>query len=81
MKYMVNFKDQTGRSQEQIVLPAGSSLKDALSWLNNTHDLDLEPKRMMILLNGKGWQQYPDGLNKTLEDGDNLILSPLVCGG
>ena len=81
VKYMVNLKDQTGQRQEQIVLPSGSCLQDALTCLNKKNDLELTIKQLMILLNGKGWQQYPDGLNKALEDGDTLILSPIVCGG
>ena len=75
------FKDQTGQRQEHIVLSSGSCLKDALLWLNHKHDFDLTAKKLMILLNGKGWQQYPDGLNTALKDGDNLILSPIVSGG
>ena len=81
MKYLVNVMNQTGQRQEQIVLPSGSCLKDALLWLKKKHDIDLTTKQLMILLNGKGWQQYPDGLNTALKDEDNLVLSPIVSGG
>jgi molybdopterin converting factor small subunit len=35
----------------------------------------------MATLNGRGWGQHPEGLDKKLAGGDEVALFPVVGGG
>ena len=81
IKYMVAVRDQTGRSQEQIALPKGSTLRDLADRLNERYTLSLPNPRVMATLNGRGWEQFPSKLATELADGDVVCLFSLLAGG
>lgn len=62
MKYMVSLKEKTGERQKELHLALGSRLEDAVNLLNSRYDLSLPSAPVMIVLNGKGWRQYPTSL-------------------
>ena len=81
IKYMVAVRDRTGRNQEQIALPKGSTLRDLADRLNERYALSLPNPRVMATLNGKGWEQFPSKLATKLADGDVVYLFSLLAGG
>jgi molybdopterin converting factor small subunit len=74
-------RDRAGLREEAVELPAGSRLAELASWLGEQRGLKLPDPLVMATLNGRGWGQYPEGLEKTLADGDEVALFPVVGGG
>jgi MoaD family protein len=81
VKYMVDLRERTGAKQEELTLPAGTTLRDVLNQLNDRYDLGLPDGRTMIVVNGQGWKQLPGGLDEELVNGDRLSLFPPIMGG
>lgn len=81
VKYLVGLRDRTGRTEEQVRLQQGSTLKDLADLLNARYDLSLPDPHIMATLNGKGWEQYPGKLSTELSDGDSVLLFPPVSAG
>lgn len=81
VKYLVSLADKTGRRSDTVKLERGSALSDLAEWLARERDLTVPDRRIMTVLNGKGWDQYPDKLETELEDGDTVLLFPPISGG
>lgn len=81
IKYFVTLREQTGRSQEQVSFPQGSVLEDVARWLNKHYDLSLPNPRVIAILNGRGWEQFPLKLATEIKDGDVICLFPPIAGG
>jgi len=81
IKYFVTLREQTGRRQEQVGLPQGAVLEDVARWLNECYALSLPNPRIMAILNGRGWEQFPLKLATEIKDGDVICLFPPIAGG
>jgi len=81
IKYLSVLRDQAGRRQEILRLPAGSRLGDVERWLREERGFAYGDRQLMFVLNGRGWGQYADGLETPLGDGDTVLLSMPVSGG
>ena len=81
VKYLSVLRDQAGRRQETLRLSAGSRLADLARWLEERHGFTYGDRQLMFVLNGRGWGQYPEGLQTPLADGDTVLLSMPVSGG
>jgi len=81
MKYLVTLKEQTGIEDEQIVLPADATLENVADWLKQRYGVSASDPQVMATLNGKGWDQYPAKLATELNDGDLVVLFPMLSGG
>jgi molybdopterin converting factor small subunit len=81
VKYLSVLRDRAGLRQEAVGLPAGSSLADLACWLEERHGFRYGDRGVMFILNGRGWAQYPEGLETRLGDGDTVLLSMPVSGG
>jgi molybdopterin converting factor small subunit len=78
---MVNLRERTGVKQEELTLPAGTTLRDVLNQLNDRYDLGLPDGTTMIVVNGQGCKQLPKRLEHELANGDRLSLFPPIFGG
>jgi len=78
---MVNLKDRTGKRQEQVSFPQGSTLQNVAKWLNTRYALSLPNPQIMAILNGRGWEQFPQKLSTKIQDGDVICLFPPISGG
>ena len=81
IKYLVNLREHTGKSQEKISFPQGATLRDVAEWLNAHYNLSLPNPQIMAILNGKGWEQFPLKLDTKLQEEDVICLFPPVSGG
>lgn len=81
IKYLSALRDRAGLRRESAALPSGSRLKDLAGWLEQRHGFRYEDRKIMFILNGRGWGQYPQGLETPLADGDTVLLSVPVSGG
>lgn len=81
VKYLVSLADKTGRRSDTVELERGSVLSDLTEWLARERELTVPDRRIMTVLNGKGWAQYPDKLETELADGDTVLLFPPISGG
>ncbi len=81
MKYLSALRDRTGARREKVDFPAGSVLEDVVRWLRNRYGIDCLDGRLMLIVNGKGWKQYPEKLQTPVKDGDDILLMPPVSGG
>jgi molybdopterin converting factor small subunit len=81
IKYLVNLSDKAGRSEETAVFPINSTLNDLAGYLKESRNIILPGHGIIAVLNGKGWNQYPDKWNTTINDGDTILLFPLLSGG
>ena len=81
VKYLSVLRDQAGLRQEVVALPEGSRLQDLARGLEESHGFVYGDRRIMFILNGRGWGQYPQALKTPLADGDTVLLSVPVAGG
>jgi MoaD family protein len=81
IKYLVNLRDRTGKRQEEIAFPQGSTLQDVADWLKTQYDVSVPNPRIMAILNGRGWEQSPQKLSTEIQDGDVICLFPPISGG
>jgi MoaD family protein len=81
IKYLVSLADKTGKRKETMELDPGATLEDLSRRLNREYGLNLPDPRIMAVLNGKGWEQYPDKLETELRGGDTVMLFPPIAGG
>jgi len=85
----LTFKEQVGK--RQVSLPAGSSLRDSLSFLRKElgepfgdeayDDFGELREHIIVLLNGMHCRHLPDGLSTILKDGDQVTIFPPLAGG
>jgi MoaD family protein len=81
MKYLVTVRDKTGKREERVALPEGSTLRDLSVWLQDTYGIVTPDSHFMATLNGRGWNQYPETLSTVLKEGDTVSLFPPIAGG
>jgi MoaD family protein len=81
VKYLSAIRDRTGRRQDELELPPGSTLAAVAEWLARTHSLVVPGPQLLATLNGRGWPQLADGLATPLSPGDEVAIFPLVSGG
>jgi molybdopterin converting factor small subunit len=81
IKYLVSIADKTGRRSEAVQFEDGKRLRDLGDWLYGRYGLDMQDPLMMKVLNGKGWEQYPEKDATKLKDGDTVLLFPPIAGG
>ncbi len=81
VKYLVSLADKTGKRKETVGLDPGATLEDLSRRLNREYGLTLPDPRIMAVLNGRGWEQYPDKLETELRSGDTVLLFPPIAGG
>jgi molybdopterin converting factor small subunit len=81
IKYLVSVRDMTGRREEAESFPTGTSLGDVAGWLLRTYGITLPSPHLMSVLNGKGWNQYPEKLRTMIHDGDVICIFSLISGG
>ncbi len=81
MRYLSAVRDQAGRREEAVELPAGSRLRELASWLGEKRGLKLPDPLVMATLNGRGWGQQKQGMDTPLAEGDEMALFPVVGGG
>jgi molybdopterin converting factor small subunit len=81
IKYLVNLSDKAGRREEAAGFPTGSTLHDLARYLKETRNIILPTPGVIAVLNGKGWNQYPDKWNTPVSNGDTILLFPLLSGG
>ena len=81
VRYLSALREKTGKRQDDVDLPAGSTLADVAAWLKRTYGISAPDPEMMSTLNGQGWNQVPQGLATALKEGDEVALFPLLSGG
>jgi len=81
VRYLSALRDRAGLREEPVELAAGSRLRELVDWLALTRALKLPDPLVMATLNGRGWGQYAEGMDKPLADGDEIALFPVVGGG
>ncbi len=81
IKYLVNFIDKTGKKLEKIDFEQGTDLTDVSDWLLKTYGFQVPGEDVMCLLNGHSWNQYSEGDKRELENGDVILIMPLIMGG
>ena len=81
VKYLSVMKDKAGTGKDVFAVPAGSALSELTVLIESKRGIHLPDPHVMMVLNGKGVNQYPEKLDTRLEDGDTLLLLPPVSGG
>jgi len=81
IKYLVNFSEKTGKAREDVQFNSGADLNFLAGWLKDAYGIEVPAKGMMTLLNGHGWNQYPEKMGRKLADGDVVIIMPSISGG
>ena len=81
MRYLSAMRDRAGLREEAVELPEGSRLADLADWLALRRAVRLPDPGIMATLNGRGWTQLSEGLDRTLAPGDQVALFPVVGGG
>lgn len=81
IKYLVSLAEKTGTREDTVRFKRGSTLQDLVVWLEEQYDLNIPDPRIMTVLNGKGWEQYPEKLSTELKKGDTVLLFPPIAGG
>ncbi|MDP7417751.1 MAG: MoaD/ThiS family protein, partial [Desulfobacterales bacterium] len=59
----------------------GANLGDVEAWLKTRYSFSLLDPQIMLTLNGKGWNQYPQKLSTELTEGDLILILPVISGG
>ena len=81
IKYLVTLRERTGKRQEQVSFPQGSTLQNVAEWLNEQYALSLPDPQIMAILNGRGWEQYSQKWSTEIQEGDAICLFPPISGG
>jgi molybdopterin converting factor small subunit len=81
VKYLSVLKDKAGTAKEVFAMPANSALSDLTGLIESKRGIHLPDPHVMMVLNGKGFNQYPEKLQTKLNAGDTLLLLPPVSGG
>ena len=81
IKYLVNLSEKAGRRKDETGFPEGSTLHDVARYLKESRNIILPSPRVMAVLNGRGWDQYPDKWNTPISNGDTVLLFPPISGG
>ena len=81
MKYLSVLRDKTDKREEDVEISEGGILADIVSYLNVEYRINLPDPQILLVLNGKGYNQYPEKLETKLKDRDTILLLPPVSGG
>ncbi len=81
IKYLVTLRKQTGKRQEYVSFPQGSSLRDVAAWLKEQYAISLPVPHIVAMLNGKVWDLYPQKWSTEIQEDDEICLFPPVSGG
>ncbi len=81
IKYLVNLSEKAGRRKEEATFPGGSTLHDVARYLKEIRNIILPGPRVMAVLNGSGWDQYPNKWDTPVSNGDTVLLLPPISGG
>ena len=82
VRYLSAVREKTGgRRQDELSLPAGSTLTTVADWLQKSYGMTVPGPSLMSTINGYGWNQVPGGLATELQQGDEIALFPLLSGG
>lgn len=81
IRYLSAIRDQVGHNVEERSFPKGANLGDVKDWLNSRYPLSLPNPKIMLTLNGRGWDQLSGKLATGLREGDVIFLFPVVAGG
>jgi molybdopterin converting factor small subunit len=81
IKYLAGIREKTGVQEERVSFPSRSTLNDVADWVLNRYGLTVPNPRLMAILNGRGWGQYPEKLSTELKEGDTICLFPPISGG
>jgi len=81
VRYLSAVREQAGTRHDELLLPTGSTLAAAADWIRARRGLALPAPGLMSTLNGRGWNQLPDGMATLLREGDEIALFPLLSGG
>jgi molybdopterin converting factor small subunit len=81
IRYLSAVRETTEKRQDELALPAGTTLSWVAGWLKEKYGLDVPGPAVMSTINGYGWNQVPGGLSAELHQGDEIALFPLLSGG
>jgi molybdopterin converting factor small subunit len=81
VRYFSAVRETSGTQQDEVRLPAGSTLAALASWISENRGMSLPAPAVMTTLNGYGWSQLPAGMGTELHEGDEVALFPLLSGG
>jgi MoaD family protein len=81
VKYLSVLRDKTDKSEEYVEIPTDGILADIVSYLKDEYRISLPDPKILLVLNGKGYNQYPERLETKLKDGDTILLLPPISGG
>jgi len=81
IRYLSAVREKTEKRQDELELPAGTTLSWVAGWLREKYGLDVPGPALMSTINGYGWNQVPSGLSAELHEGDEIALFPLLSGG
>ncbi|HJO62201.1 MAG TPA: MoaD/ThiS family protein [Desulfobacterales bacterium] len=80
-KYLSTIRDKIGCQGEIVRFSGGANLGDVEAWLKTRYSFSLLDPQIMLTLNGKGWNQYPQKLSTELTEGDLILILPVISGG
>ncbi len=81
VRYLSAVRERAGTRQDEVGLPAGSTLADVASWIGTNRSIAVPAPTLMATMNGRGWTQLPAGMATEMHDGDEVALFPLLSGG
>ncbi len=81
IKYLVNLSEKAGCREEKAGFPKGSTLHDVALYLKENRNITLPSSSIFAVLNGSGWDQYPEKWSTALTEGDIVLLFPPISGG
>lgn len=83
VKYFLNFKKISGHSEEELFFKDDKvNVKDVFKVLNNKYQIEYEKvvSTGIIMVNNRSINQL-EKENTILNDGDKLIIMPMISGG
>ena len=83
VKYFLNFKKISGHSEEELFFKDDKvNVKDVFKVLNNKYQIEYEKvvSTGIVMVNNRSINQLKKE-NTILNDGDKLIIMPMISGG
>jgi len=83
IKYLLDFKKISGHSKEELFFKNDKvNVKDVFKMLNNKYQIEFEKvvSKGIVVVNNRSINQL-DKENTILNDGDELIIMPMISGG
>ncbi|MEM3506660.1 MAG: MoaD/ThiS family protein [Candidatus Bathyarchaeia archaeon] len=90
--YLTIFREITGKREETIEIPSGSTLMDLLKFLAKKYGKKFEEELFnpetnevwshnKVLIDGKFAEELEERYNSKINDGSKIIISQAVSGG